>query len=327
MKLNSLFTDGVVLQSGKPIRVFGTGDGTVTVQFLGESKTGVFSGGSWCLELDSRPAGGPYELCVVMDGAETVVRDVMIGEVILCAGQSNMQLKLSETQDDVTPESDPMLRLFTVIRPEEGDYFTDRWARCEAETAGHWSAIGFHLGHMLRREKGTAVGVVACYQGASMIQPWIDERLLHSTDLCLPDEVRHPDLHVFSIWNKDGFLYHLMFETLVPFSMRCAVWYQGESNTSVAEAAVYDRLLALMIGEWRENLKDARLPFVIVQIHSFAAGAPGWAALQEAQLRAARDIPAAAPAVIRDLGERELIHPIHKKPVAERIYRAMKTLL
>lgn len=327
MKLNPLFCNGAVIQCDKPVRVFGTGKGTVTISFMNESKTIESSEENWCIELGSHPAGGPYTMEIDLNGSRTTLRDIMIGEVILCAGQSNMQLKISETADHVVYESNPLLRLFTVKRPEEGEHFTDEWVLCEKSTVQHWSAIAYNIGRMIQKKKGGAVGIIACYQGASMIQSWMDEDLLQASDYNLPAEEKHPDYYTYSLWNGNGFLFHTMFKTIVPYSLRCVVWYQGESNTSIAEASIYDRLLSLMVSNWRDLLKDKRLPFVIVQIHTFDAGAPGWKELQKAQIQATKDIPDTIPVFSIDLGEHDKIHPTYKMPVSERIFQSLSSIL
>ncbi len=326
MKLNPLFCNGAVMQCEKPVRVFGTGKGTVSVSFMNESKTVESFEENWCVELGSHPASGPYTMEIDLNGSKTTLHDIMIGEVILCSGQSNIELKISEAKDDFVYESNPLLRLFTVRRPEEGEYFTDEWVFCEKSKVQHWSAIAYHVGRMIRKEKNCAVGVIACYQGASVIQSWTDENLLYASEYNLPAEVKHQDHRIYP-WNGDGFLFRTMFQTLVPYSLRCVIWYQGESNTSVAEASIYNRLLSLMVSVWREQLKDKCLPFVIVQIHTFDLGAPGWKELQNAQIRATKDIPVTIPVISIDLGEHEKIHPVFKMPVSERIFQAVSSLI
>ena len=120
MKLASIFTDHLVLQAGKPIRVFGTGKGCVKVTFDGQSIEKSFAEDKWCVELPPHDFGGSYEMEVELDGKKTVLHDVYVGQVLLCAGQSNMQMKMKDeiTAPDSYIDSDK-LRLFNVDRPED----------------------------------------------------------------------------------------------------------------------------------------------------------------------------------------------------------------
>ena len=330
MKLNPLFCDKAVLQCDRPVRVFGAGSGRVSVTFLNETKTVISAGETWCIMLSPHPAGGPYEMEINLDGQIVCLHDLMLGYVFLCAGQSNMKLKMDETSDQFQYEDNSMLRLFTVPRPllmDTVEYFPQSWVCCEADTGICWSAIPYHFGQMIQKTKNTAIGIISCCKGASVIQSWMDETLLHTSPFVIPDEDRHCDLKLFSAWNPDGYLYHSMFRTVAPYSMCCVIWYQGESNTSPAEAAIYDKLLALLISNWRRDLVDETLPFILVQIHSYAHGAAGWKKLQDAQRKAADAIPNVIFVQNDDLGEPDRIHPVYKLPISRRIARAVRTLI
>jgi sialate O-acetylesterase len=186
------------------------------------------------------------------------------------------------------------------------------------------------LAGALAKDSGVAVGVVGCYQGASVIQSFMSKENLKTCAFPLTENDYHPDRtnDQFADWNGNAWIYEHMFRTILPYPFRATVWYQGESNTGIGEGRYYDKFLAAMIREWREDLRQPELPFVIVQIHDYiyAYSPTGWSDVQEAQLRAARDIPGCRAVTIRNLGETTEIHPVGKKAVAARIKEAIDTL-
>jgi len=326
MKLAKIFGDGMVVQQGKPVRIFGEADGAVTLTFAGETKT-VSADGRFLAEFGARPCGGPYELTVSC-GAETVtVHGIMVGEVILFSGQSNMQFRMMA---EATPASayatDPMLRIFECTHPEPCDQL-EGWHSADAAEIGKWSALAWLVGRLVRERSGCAVGAVVAAQGASMIHSWIDETIWSGSELAVDESLMHPDVKYerFTLWNKPAMLYHYMLEPLFPYSFGSVVWYQGESNTAHAEAVIYDKLLAMMIANWRERFMDAALPFCIVQIadydRPFDIGA--WHELQAAQLRAAETISRTVCVRSADVCETGDIHPSKKAKLAGRVADAL----
>ena len=321
MTLGEIFKNGLILQRGKPVRVFGTSDTGAAITFAGTTQTAP--AGPFTVEFPAMDAGGPYTLTAVGDGQTCTVPDIYIGEVILFSGQSNIQFRMSEGAiDPEPPVHDDMLRIFVSQRMEPEPLTpADGWVKADPENIGKWSAIAYQTGRALR-QRGIPVGVVVCAQGASVIQSWIDERRITGTALDLPVDQRHGDRTCprYAAWNADGALYHYMLERLFPFSFGKVVWYQGESNTSPAEGAVYDQLLAELISNWRACFRDPALPFVIVQIADYKPAAePGWKSVQAAQRRAAQSIPHTVLVVSADVCEKDMIHPVTKWKLAARI--------
>ncbi|MBQ8509775.1 MAG: hypothetical protein IJ493_07705 [Clostridia bacterium] len=329
MKLAQIFSNHMVLQQNKPMRVFGEGEGEIRVTFLGQTKI-ASADGRWLVEFDARPCGGPYEMTVESNGESVTFTDIMIGEVLLCSGQSNMQFHLSE--EITSPEeyrSDPMMRTFVSRRPECSEPFQpeDGWQPCQKETAGNWTAIGYHTARELRRTRNCAVGVIACSQGASIIQSWIDEKVYETSFLYDPEVVPfHKKRCPAYTWNEDGMLYHFMLEPLIPYSVGSVIWYQGESNAFLSDPDHYVELLAMMIGSWRLVFGDPSLPFYVVQIADFvhAGDQARWKKIQEEQLRAERVIPCVKTVVCADICESDDIHPKTKYRLAARIAAAME---
>lgn len=321
MKLHALFQDGVIFAAKKPIRVFGESVGAVTVTMNGACATAVPKNGKFCAELPAMVHGGPYVLTVCGDQETVTVKDAYVGEVYLLAGQSNMQYKMGAgavTKADC--EALQNVRLFSTRRIEGGEKFRpeDGWVPCTAENAQHFSAIGFYVAKEISRTKGCAVGLITCYQGAAMIQAFMPKEVLQKPAYRIPDEQRHIDLHFE--WNKDAHIYETQFLYFVPFSFTRVLWYQGESNGSDAEAAVYGDMLADMITSWRGELRDDTLPFTVVQIADTAERlGPAWRAVQAAQLKVSETVPFVTTVVSADISETDDIHPPTKAPLAKRI--------
>lgn len=321
--LNGLFTDNAVFPHAKPVRIFGEGDGSITVCFNGNVLAAEAVNGEWSVTLPPMECGGPYVLSV-SNGKNTVeLSDIYVGEVILVCGQSNMQFKLHESKDgDEARKSNPLMRLYTVDRPEAGEYFSssDGWVKCEKESAGYWTAIGYYIADEISRARNVAVGIIGCYQGASMIQSWLPESVVKTESYNLPDELKHTDFKDYPIWNRDGFLYENMLKKLFPYSINRAVYYQGESNTTKEEGAIYDQLLAELIKVCRRGFCDPLLPVTVVQIADLdVRNDEGWKALQRAQLKVTHLTENVRTVISSDISESDNIHPPTKKPLAQRI--------
>jgi len=326
MKKAAIFTDHLVLQANKPIRIFGTGEGTVDVRFDGETKTVTAQNGSWLVELAPRPYGGPFDMYFDLNGEKETVRDVYVGEVLLCSGQSNMSFLL---RDEVTPPesylNNSLVRHFAVARPEEEENplnDADGWVLCTKEGAGRWSALAYLMGVDLQSRLGCAVGVVLCAQGASVIQTWMTKDSLSEPMFQIPVEQLFIDhVHPPFFWNGVQDLYNRMLTPLIPFSFGAVQWYQGESNASHAECKVYHRMLAVMIELWRKVFMDDTLPFICVKIADTRTD-EGWLGIQAAQEEAAMRIAGMKLVRSADVCEKEMIHPVTKGALARRMVDA-----
>ena len=323
--LDPIFANGMVLAEGKPVRVFGRGPGPVRVKFAGRTVVATAVEGRWCAEFPPAEKGGTYELEADLSGRRVVVRDIVVGEVWLMAGQSNMEMKLREDATDPADyRGNADVRLYSTRRPVNAETFfpEDGWVRCAATNAGNWSAIACHFGLARQKRTQTPVGVVACYQGASVIQSWLPAAVSCEPRFHLdPDVVFHDHrLPKYRRWNAPGCLYENLFAQVVPFSFTGVVWYQGESNSSVAEAAVYSDLVKELVGVWRRDLKDPDLPVWLVQIADYSRRADaGWRGIQAAQAAVPNMVSRVTLVRSADVCETNHIHPRTKDRLAQRI--------
>lgn len=322
MRLDPYFTDGMVLQAGKPVLVKGSGNGHLCAELLGERVEADVTGDAWTVGLPAMPYGGPYEMRLVLDGRESVIRDVWIGDVYLLGGQSNMQFKLSESDfgEHEAYTDHPLVRLFSQERPEEGEPFSpkDGWVACTAENAGDFPCIGYIVADRLARRRTTAIGLVTCYQGAAAIQCFLPPESFADGRFVFPVAERYDAEYP---WNRENAsLYASMVRTLMPLSFAAVIWYQGESNASPGESALYFEMLRELVLRWREGFLDPGLRFILVQIADYIPRrGPAWDRIREAQLRAARELPLVQTVTCSDVCENDLIHPRRKTVLSERI--------
>ncbi len=324
VRLNSIFGSNMILQAGAPVRFFGDGEGVAAITLDGVRKEAT-SNGQWLIEFDPFEYGGPYDITVELDGIFSTLKNVYFGDVILLGGQSNMQFKLWESSEPKENyKGNDNVRLYTVDRMEGGEPFASRdgWVPLSLENAPYFSAIGYYVAQGIA-SKERKIGLVACYQGASVIQSWMPR-----VDALVPEfkiENRFADHEWFPIWNDDGVLWEHMMEKIIPFAFNTVLWYQGESNASVDEANIYVKFLRALISSLRREFKNENMRFIIVQLadHLDRAGY-AWSKIQEEQLRAQDEIPLVNTVICRDVCDNIDIHPREKDVLSQRIVDILK---
>lgn len=326
VKLHGLFSDHMVLQQGIEVPIWGAaGDGEKVVVSLGGQKLETTGAdGKFRVKLKPLKAGGPYKLTV--QGTNTItLDDVLVGEVWICSGQSNMQwaVRQGETPEKIIAESaNPHIRLFTVPRERDAKPRTDvqgDWVECGPKSVGDFSAVGYHFGRALQAKLGVPVGLISSNVGGTAAEEWTSREVLDA------DEDLKPTL-------KNGnstTLYNAMIHPVAPFAIRGAIWYQGESNAGRAEQ--YRELFPAMIKNWRDLWGQGEFPFLYVQLAPWkmivdSPGESDWAELREAQLTTLKASPNTGMAVITDLGDEKDIHPKPKGPVGERLALAARAI-
>jgi sialate O-acetylesterase len=338
-----IFSDNMVLQQGGTITVWGKADPGETVQIAIERNTGneasaagagtaADKDGNWSVKLPKQKPGVGYTLTIKDPKNSFVFKNVAVGEVWVCSGQSNMEWSVNagETPDKVKAGAkNPNLRLFTVNKRTSSAPISDqndlkhfsKWAESSPETVGGFSAVAYHFGQKLQSELGVPVGLIHTSWGGTPCEAWTSVEALEA----------EPSLKHYSAAaaksappnppgpNTPSVLYNAMIYPLLNFKVRGAIWYQGESNTG--RAYEYRTLFPTMIQDWRKRF-DCDLPFMLVQLAPFGSGNPEgvhYAELRDAQLLAAKKLPKVGIAVITDVGDEKDIHPKPKQPVGERL--------
>jgi sialate O-acetylesterase len=307
---------------------------------------------------------------MIVSGRNTIeLRNILVGEVWLVAGQSNMQRLLSETANGdaaIAAAEHPNIRLFNVSRQVAFKHAPPplaRWLACSPQTVKEFSAAGYYFGVELEKELHVPIGLINSSYGGSQAEAWTPvEYLLASTDLKptvertrIWDEerprVRAEYDEAIKKWRADAdkaiaagarpspspavpdalreyrvaaSIYDGMIAPLMPFYIRGAIWYQGESNE--ARAQQYSILLPTMIKAWRERWGEGEFPFAVVQLPNYRDPKPEpadepWSHIREAQRRTVVTTPNTGLIVTIDIGEAHDIHPKNKLDVGKRMAR------
>ncbi len=334
VKPHPLFTDNAVLQQGKDIVVWGTAaaDEKVTVTLSDETVTATNEGGKFTARLKARDSGGPHELTI--SGQNTVkVSNVLVGEVWVASGQSNMQWPVSASADPektVESSANERIRLFSVpllARAQPQESVEAKWQLCGPDTVGDFSAVAYAFGKELEAHLKVPVGLINTSFGGTPAEAWTSRESLLANELLKKD---YGDLAAED--NKShapSSLYNAMIHPLLPFAIRGAIWYQGESNAS--RAYQYRTLFPAMVEDWRKHWGQGDFPFLFVQLAPFTdilkePADSAWAELREAQLMTTQNTKNTAMAVITDLGDEKDIHPTQKAPVGARLALAARAI-
>ena len=300
VRLPGLFSHHMVLQQELPVPVWGWADEgeEVTVQFRDQRVTTVARNGKWAVRLQPMKAGPHPEILAVRGKNTILLRDVLLGEVWICSGQSNMEWPLSrsfEPEGDIAGAANPRIRLFTVpkLRTEEPvDDVRSEWKECSPETVRDFSAVAYYFGRALHRTRNVAVGLINTSWGGSPAEVWMSK-----TALTLDPDYRreiwdaYPEAAqryqaALAEWERakaeaertgqkfergrpwapwrPAELYNGMIAPLIPYAISGAIWYQGESNAG--RAWQYRRLFSDLILNWRRDWGQGDFPFIAVQL-------------------------------------------------------------
>ncbi len=337
VKLPAVLGSGMVLQREIPVPVWGwaePGEG-INVSFAGQMKVAETGGdGRWMVKLDPLKASNqPAKMTVTCRGGkqEIVLEDILVGEVWICSGQSNMEWALGNSmkaEEEVAASAHPLIRLFNVpghtVSPLPKDQGAGNWQPCAPNSSRGFSAVGYFFGRRLKQELGVPVGLIGSNWGGTRIEPWTTLAGFESVPelSAIVRQVKGYEVGTRVGGGDPSAIYNSMVHPLTPFAMRGAIWYQGESNGSEGDS-YYQKKHALVNG-WRKVFRNEDLAFYWVQLANFQrpnrnpAGGDGWAKIREAQTRAL-DIPGTGMAVITDIGAANDIHPRNKQDVGWRL--------
>ena len=378
VRLSALFTDHAVLQRDRPLPVWGWATPGEQVRVTlgaetGETTTG--SDGRWQVTLKPQPVSKTPVTLAVTGKNTLTVKDVLLGDIWLCGGQSNMEWTLGgcDAPEDIRTAELPLVRQFGVeyhFATTPQTEVKGRWAVCTPQTAPGFTAVGFYFARRVQKETGVPIGLLRSCIGGTNIELWMSQETLLNTPALAPyAQVMRASLAAYQkdlaaalpgieAWTakcraamqagnslplppaipefpfvervarpRCVTLHNGMIAPLVPFALRGALWYQGESNaTDVAASRQYIEKKRAMLADWRKWFGHPELPFYFVQLAAWrqptdqAAGGDGWAHLREGQ-RLCLQIPHTGMAVAIDIGEADDIHPKNKFDVGERLAR------
>lgn len=329
VRLPAVFSHHMVIQQGQPVPVWGWADPgeEITVSLASQRvETRAGKDGKWSVKLaalDAGPSAGPHELSVAGHTTETV-KDILVGEVWVCSGQSNMQWSVrraADADEEIASAAYPRIRLFTVerkIAEQPLDDCRGHWSVCNAQDVEQFSAVAYFFGRYLHKQLGVPIGLIDNSWGGTRCEAWTPRAGLES------DKDFHPILERSATFDpktphQASVLFNGMLNPLIPFAMRGAIWYQGESN--VTRAQQYAKLFPTMISQWRQLWGQGDFPFYYVQLAPFRyvrADPRACAELWEAQLKTL-SLANTGMAVTVDIGNVRNIHPKNKQDVGKRL--------
>ena len=338
IKLPAFFMDNMVLQQQTDAPVWGWATPKKEVRVAPSWTDEVYTTradkeGRWKLSIPTPKAGGPYEIRL-SDGEELTLKNVMLGEVWICAGQSNMEMPMKGFKNqpvengnlDAARGTNPNIRLFTVKRNAqiaEVEDVVGKWEEARPLSIRDFSATAYYFGRMVEEVIDVPVGLICVAWGGSACEAWMTpEMLAPFKQVTLPKTQQEVDKTQqrcpTALWNG-------MLRPLVGMAIRGAIWYQGCDNWN--RAYYYADLNAAMIRGWREKWGIGDFPFYYCQIAPFdydiitAVGQPRYnsAYLREQQAKVEHMVPNTGMAVLLDVGMERGIHPYDKQTPGERL--------
>ena len=333
VKLPAFFADNMVLQQQSECNIWGWAEPGKQVLVLTswDKKSHPATArkdGRFELKVRTPEAGGPYTI-TFRDGETVELKNVMIGEVWICSGQSNMEMQMKGfkqqpvegTTEELLRCKDSQLRLFTVKRHASltpVDDVTGRWDEATTASVRDFSATAYYFGKALRQTLGVPVGLIATSWGGSACEAWMQADWLKAFPK-VNQHVTEEDVRKLQQRCPTA-LYNGQLKPLIGYTMKGAIWYQGEDN--IPRYDYYAPLMARMVEGWRSNWKQGDFPFYYCQIAPYDYSLIGWKdsqLLREQQLKAESMIPNARMAVLMDAGLEYGIHPRKKRQAGERL--------
>lgn len=307
VKVPNIFTSHMVLQQGQKNRVWGLADAgeTVKVTIGSQSQSATAAAdGKWMVSLDAMPVNATPQTLTITGKNTIKIEDVLVGEVWICSGQSNMQWSINASTD---PDLEKLAAKFPQIRminfPQVGkqepiwSHDDRKWEVCLPDKIGNWSAVGYFFARQLHLTLGVPVGMINNAWGGSAAEAWINRDVIAKNEEFKPllerweqQEKLHADLSKNKELNDDqkkqlgnlngqmggnhrpANIYNGVLKSHLGYGIRGAIWYQGESNAG--RAYQYRNLFPLMIQNWRDEWGQGDFPFYYVQLADFMAEKP-----------------------------------------------------
>jgi len=338
IKLPAIVSSNMVLQRNTTVVLWGWADAkekiTIEASWLNEPIHIKADGdGNWRIEVKTTDSKKPQKISLKSKNSDILLDNILFGEVWLCSGQSNMSQPVNGYNGQPTfgnmeallKAQNPNLRLFTVDRvgsktPKKDVEKYTSWQQASFENVGDFSAVAYYFGLQLQEILDVPVGMIHTSWGGSSVQAWISKEVMDPYEKVNLDtlDIKKGTNHIPTA------LYNAMIHPLIPYTIKGALWYQGESNRM--EPQKYKELFPAMVKDWRTRWDIGDFPFYFVQI------APFWysnndafstvensAFIREAQLQCADLIPNSGIAITMDIGKEFYIHPPKKKEVADRL--------
>ena len=344
VSLSPIIGSHMVLQRDSACPVWGWADAgeEVTVEFAGQKKTAKpDESGKWMVKLDAMKANATGQTMTIRGKNTLSLEDVVIGDVWLCSGQSNMEWTVAASgnpKEEIAAGNHPLIRHLKVNNPgaekPEAKVISNGWQQASPQTVANFTAVGYYFARELRKEVDVPIGLLGANWGGTRIEPWtppqgfkavpalkdIADKLDQFPAKSEKPDKADPTKKVVSVNIQSPLaLYNARIAPLVPFALRGALWYQGESNNG--EGMLYFEKKKALISGWREVWQMPDMPFYFVQLAPFiykGQNPENLARIWEAQA-ATLKIPNTGMAVLTDIGNTTDIHPKNKQEVGRRL--------
>ena len=327
VSLPNIFGDNMVLQRNSEVKIWGWGNPKEEIKLVSswnnqEYKVTANNQAQWELKIKTSEAGGPYTISI-KGYNEVVLKNILIGEVWVCSGQSNMEMSVSwgidNGEEEAKNATNPNIRFFTVpkltaITPQNN--LLGNWTESTPETMKYFSAVGYFFAKRLREDlKNVPIGLISSNWGGTPAEIWMPEEVVQN-DAVLLENAKKLNEQEYGP-RQPGRAFNAMIYPFAGFKIAGALWYQGESNVG---SEVYDKTLSALITSWRQLWKD-EFPFYYVQIAPFKTGSNNFSnvTLRNSQRKLLKEINTTGMVVISDVSDTVDIHPKDKKSVGIRL--------
>jgi sialate O-acetylesterase len=326
IRLPAVIGDNMVLQQNSEVAIWGWGDPGREIKVSGSwnkdtVKAMISNQSAWKVKLRTPSAGGPFSVSI-KGNEEVILTNVMIGEVWICSGQSNMEwyadIKINNAEEEIRNAIYPNIRFFHIKKlgseAPQNNCFA-KWETCTPETMRTFSAVGYFFGRNLQQNLNVPVGIIESAWGGTAAEVWVRPDLVESDSLLKECAEK---LETSDSWpSKPGVVYNGMLAPLLPYRIAGAIWYQGESNADSPES--YRQLFKTLIENWRNDFEND-FPFYYVQIAPFAYGKETRAPLIREMQMQTMVVPKTGMVVVSDLVDNvNDIHPRNKQDVGKRL--------
>ena len=359
LQLPLVFASKMVLQRNKPIPFYGKANKgeKIAIAFNGQTKEAITGAdGNWHIVFPPMQAGGPYKVKISSPTKTILLEDVLIGEVWLCAGQSNMdfplQAAINSAAEMQQAQQSGTIRFFnrepiaetnnaawdsaTLSKVNRLQYFTGSWQKCDSNTAKSFSAVAYYFAQQLQKKLNVPVGLIQVAVGGASTESFIDRYTMEHHPVLVNSLYNWRQSDFFQPWVRERTATNLKnsnnpkqrhpyepiynFEAgikpFLQFPIQGVIWYQGESNAHNVE--LHKTVFTQLVKSWRQQWGYS-LPFYYVQLSSL--NRPSWPHFRYSQLQLLKQITNSGMAVSSDVGDSLDVHPRRKKEVGERLAR------
>ncbi|PWB23732.1 sialate O-acetylesterase [Flavobacterium sp. HTF] len=327
VSLPNIFSDNMVLQRNSEVKIWGWANPKEEIKLVSgwnnqEYKTVADNQAKWELVIKTQEAGGPFTISI-KGYNEVVLKNILIGEVWLCSGQSNMEMSASwgieNGEEEMKNATNPNIRFFTVPKltattPQNN--LLGNWTESTPETMKYFSAIGYFFAKRLREDlKNVPIGLISSNWGGTPAEIWMPEDVVNSDSLLLENAKKLNEQEYGP--RQPGRAYNAMIHPIVGFKIAGTLWYQGESNVG---SLVYDKTLRALITSWRKEWKDD-FPFYYVQIAPYKTGSNNFSnvTVRNSQRKILNEVIKTGMVLTSDISDTIDIHPKNKKSVGIRL--------